>query len=96
MVYMEARAISRSLANCLDGGSLAEQRWRCFASLSVVTAAGTKVGQDSIQLHGGMGVTDELIVSHYNARLLTLARQIRNAVSHDITPPPLMTARSWI
>jgi alkylation response protein AidB-like acyl-CoA dehydrogenase len=96
MVYLEARAISRSLAVCLDGGPLAEQRWRCFSSLSVVSAAGAKVGQESIQMHGGMGVTDELIVSHYNARLLTLARQIRNAVAHDITPPPLMTARSWI
>jgi alkylation response protein AidB-like acyl-CoA dehydrogenase len=96
MVFMEARAMSRSLAACLDGGTLAEQRWRCFSALSVVTSAGTKVGQESIQMHGGMGVTDELIVSHYNARLLTLARQIRNAVSHDITPPPLATARSWV
>ena len=96
MVFMEARAMSRSLAVCLDGGTLPEQRWRCFAALSVVTAAGTKVGHESIQMHGGMGVTDELIVSHYNSRLLTLARQIRNAVAHDITPPPLRTARSWI
>ena len=96
MVYMEARAISRSLAACLDDGTLAEQRWRCFSALTMVIAAGTKVGQESIQMHGGMGVTDELIVSHYNSRLLTLARQIRNAVSHDITPPPLATARSWV
>ncbi len=96
MVYLEARAMSRSLAECLDGGALSEQRWRCFSALTMVTAAGTKVGQESIQMHGGMGVTDELIVSHYNSRLLTLARQIRNAVSHDITPPPLMTARRWI
>jgi alkylation response protein AidB-like acyl-CoA dehydrogenase len=96
MVYMEARAMSRSLATCLDGGALSEQRWRCFSALSVVTAAGTKVGHESIQMHGGMGVTDELIVSHYNARLLTLARQIRYAISHDITPPPLATARKWI
>ncbi len=96
MVYMESRAISRSLAACLDGGAIEEQRWRCFSALSVVAAAGAKVGQESIQMHGGMGVTDELIVSHYNARLLTLARLMRNAVSHDITPPPLMTARSWI
>ena len=96
MLYMEARAISRSLAVCLDGGTLSEQRWRAFSSFSVVRSAGTKIGHEAMQMHGGMGMTEELIVSHYNYRLVTLGRMLRNAVSHDITPPALATAREWI
>jgi alkylation response protein AidB-like acyl-CoA dehydrogenase len=38
-----------------------------------VSEAGLKVSQEAIQFHGGMGVTDELIVSHYHKRLLVIA-----------------------
>ena len=31
--------------------------------------AGRFVGQQAVQLHGGMGMTDELMVSHYFKRL---------------------------
>ncbi len=35
--------------------------------------AGVKLGEEAIQLHGGMGITDELIVGHAYKRMLLLA-----------------------
>jgi alkylation response protein AidB-like acyl-CoA dehydrogenase len=36
--------------------------------------AARQVGQEAVQLHGGMGVVDELIVSHYFKRLTMIDR----------------------
>ena len=38
----------------------------------MIGQAGRFVGQQAIQLHGGMGMTDELIVSHYFKRLTAI------------------------
>ena len=37
-----------------------------------VGRSGKLIGQQAIQLHGGMGMTDELSVSHYFKRLTML------------------------
>ncbi len=54
------------------GGSAAERRRA--VSLAKVRAcdAAQLVGAETIQLHGGSGMTDELIVSHWYRRLLAL------------------------
>ena len=44
--------------------------------------AGKFVGQQSVQLHGGMGVTDELNVGHYFKRLTTIGTIFGNADFH--------------
>jgi len=36
--------------------------------------SGRFVGQEAVQLHGGMGMTDELIVGHLYKRLMVLSR----------------------
>ncbi len=38
----------------------------------MVGQAGKKIGGDAIQIHGGMGVTDELDVGHYIKRLMAI------------------------
>ncbi len=38
----------------------------------MIGRAGRKIGGEAIQLHGGMGVTDELDVGHYVKRLMTI------------------------
>jgi alkylation response protein AidB-like acyl-CoA dehydrogenase len=68
----ESRAIARALAHAIDAGDLAQTRWLRFAVPSVLSRCGERVGHEAIQMHGGMGVTDELIVSHCNARLVVL------------------------
>ena len=49
-----------------------ERRRALSAAKVVIGQAGRFVGQQAIQLHGGMGMTDELIVSHYFKRLTTI------------------------
>ena len=43
--------------------------WACAAAKVQVGEAARFVGQQAIQLHGGMGVTEEMAVSHYFKRL---------------------------
>ena len=42
------------------------------AAKAYIGRASRALGQDAIQMHGGMGVTDELIVSHYFKRLTVI------------------------
>ena len=47
-----------------------------------VGKAGKFIGQQAVQLHGGMGVTDELNVGHYFKRLTTIGTIFGNADFH--------------
>ena len=40
------------------------------------------LGQQAVQLHGGMGMTEELKVSHAFRRLTVLAREFGDADHH--------------
>jgi alkylation response protein AidB-like acyl-CoA dehydrogenase len=51
----------------------AKERSNAIAAAKVQIGKSLKfVGQQAIQLHGGMGMTDELIVSHYFKRLTAI------------------------
>jgi alkylation response protein AidB-like acyl-CoA dehydrogenase len=51
----------------------ARERRRALSAAKVaIGQSGRFVGQQAIQLHGGMGMTDELIVSHYFKRLTAI------------------------
>ena len=56
---------------CLDPDA-GERRRALSAAKVVIGQAGRFVGQQAVQLHGGMGMTDELIVSHYFKRLTAI------------------------
>lgn len=56
---------------CVDPDRL-ERRRALSAAKVVIGQAGRYVGQQAIQLHGGMGMTDELLVSHYFKRLTAI------------------------
>ena len=47
-----------------------------------IGTAGRKLGQEAVQLHGGMGVTNELDVAHYFKRLTMIDTQFGNADYH--------------
>ena len=73
-------------ANALVGATLADlagppaQRRRAVASAQVAVArAARTVGQGAVQLHGGMGMTDELVIGHGFKRL-TLIEQLMGGV----------------
>ena len=48
----------------------------------LVGKAGTFVGENAVQLHGGMGMTEELRVGHYFKRLLVIDGQFGDAGYH--------------
>lgn len=56
---------------CVDPDP-AERRRALSAAKVVIGQAGRFVGQQAIQLHGGMGMTDEMMVSHYFKRLTAI------------------------
>ena len=43
---------------------------------------GTFIGENAVQLHGGMGVTEELRIGHYFKRLLVIDAQFGNSDHH--------------
>lgn len=56
---------------------------RALAALKYqVGTSGRLVGEEAVQLHGGMGVTDELDVAHYFKRITTLDLLFGNADHH--------------
>lgn len=72
MFLLEARAISRELSRGIDRADSERTHWLRYAAPTVVARCGDRIGHEAIQLHGGMGVSDELIISHYNSRLVVL------------------------
>ena len=56
---------------------------RALAALKYqVGTSGRLIGEEAVQLHGGMGVTDELDVAHYFKRVTTLDLLFGNADHH--------------
>lgn len=53
-----------------------------YGAKAFVSEAAMSLGQDAIQLHGGMGTTDELIISHYHKRLLFIQNLFGDASHH--------------
>jgi alkylation response protein AidB-like acyl-CoA dehydrogenase len=56
---------------CVDPDE-AERKQALSAAKVVIGQAGRFVGQQAIQLHGGMGMTEELMVSHHFKRLTAI------------------------
>jgi alkylation response protein AidB-like acyl-CoA dehydrogenase len=75
----EAEAVaSRAIWLLSETPSGERQRRLLHASLAA-DAAGRLVGHNAIQLHGGMGVSDELIISHYGRRMAAIRVQVATA-----------------
>jgi alkylation response protein AidB-like acyl-CoA dehydrogenase len=66
-----------------DGKAAATERRRAVSAAKYrVGQAARFVGQQAIQLHGGMGVTDELPASHYFKRLSTIELTLGDCDHH--------------
>jgi alkylation response protein AidB-like acyl-CoA dehydrogenase len=78
----QARSMSYLAAvRCADDD--AELRGRSLSAAKVVIGQACRfVGQQAVQLHGGMGVTDELDVSHYFKRLMAIELQFGSTDHH--------------
>jgi alkylation response protein AidB-like acyl-CoA dehydrogenase len=78
----QARSMSYLAAvRCTDPDP--RERNRALSAAKVVVGQACRfVGQQAVQLHGGMGVTDELDVSHYFKRLMAIELQFGSTDMH--------------
>ncbi len=78
----QARSMSYLAAvRCTDPDS--DVRSKSLSAAKVVIGQACRfVGQQAVQLHGGMGVTDELDVSHYFKRLMAIEMQFGSTDQH--------------
>ena len=82
MALLAAVRLAGAARDPADGGAAAERRRAVAAAKYRVGQAARFVGQQAIQLHGGMGVTDELPASHYFRRLSTIELTLGDADHH--------------
>ena len=78
-----ARSIVVMAAMRLDGADEQREKTKAVsAAKSRVGKAIRSVGQESVQIHGGIGVTNELDVGHYFKRVTALEIMFGNTDYH--------------
>jgi alkylation response protein AidB-like acyl-CoA dehydrogenase len=78
----QARSMSYLAAMQAAVTDVRERRRALSAAKVVVGQACRHVGQQAVQLHGGMGVTDELGVGHAFKRLLAIEASLGDTEHH--------------
>ena len=67
----DMRALTRSAQRALRG-PLAERERIVSGAKAYVGAAARRVANEAVQMHGGLGITDELDISHYFRRAMVI------------------------
>jgi len=81
--YEQARSMACLACSRVDQAGSARERARAVSSAKIKIAdAARHVSQESVQLHGGMGMSEELKVSHTFRRLTVLAAEFGDADTH--------------
>ncbi len=83
LIHLEqARSMSYLAAlRCADQ-NVTERRRALSAAKALIGQSSRFVGQQAVQLHGGMGMTDELIVSHWFKRLTAAQLMFGDSDTH--------------
>ncbi|WP_428312953.1 acyl-CoA dehydrogenase [Hydrocarboniphaga sp.] len=82
MAAQEVTAIVNLAIDALADGVSPRRSVLLSAAKVLADTAGRRVGHDAIQMHGGMGVSDELNVSHFGRRLATIRAEFGSADLH--------------
>lgn len=77
----QSRAISEAAAHSLEAEPVKRKRAVSLAK-AFVSSAGRKVGEESVQLHGAIGMTDEYAVGHYYKSLAANANLFGDEAWH--------------
>jgi alkylation response protein AidB-like acyl-CoA dehydrogenase len=81
--YEQAKSIALLACSAVDTEHDAAARSRTVSAAKArIADACRKVSQESVQLHGGMGMSDEIKVSHTFRRLTAIAQQFGDADHH--------------
>lgn len=79
----QARSMAILAASKVDGAADAAERRRAVSAAKVKIADAARiVSQEAVQLHGGMGMTEELKISHTFRRLTTIVQRFGDADHH--------------
>jgi alkylation response protein AidB-like acyl-CoA dehydrogenase len=79
----QARSMACLACSKVDQAQDARERARAVSSAKIKIAdAARRISQESVQLHGGMGMSEELKVSHTFRRLTVLAGEFGDADTH--------------
>jgi alkylation response protein AidB-like acyl-CoA dehydrogenase len=78
----QARSMSYLAAVRCTDPDLAQRECALSAAKVIIGQACRFVAQQAVQLHGGMGVTDELNISHYFKRLMVIEMQFGSTDHH--------------
>lgn len=79
----QARSMAILAASKVDTARGASERQRAVSAAKVKIAdAARHISQESVQLHGGMGMTEELKISHTFRRLTMIAQRFGDADHH--------------
>ena len=79
----QARSMAILAACRIDAATDPKERMRSVSAAKVrIADAARKISQEAIQLHGGMGMTEEMKVSHAFRRLTTIAQRFGDADHH--------------
>ena len=79
---VEARSMAVVAAAAMGEADATERARRVSAAKAFIGQAARFVGQQAVQLHGAIGVTDELIVSHWFKRLTMINAAFGDADYH--------------
>ncbi len=82
MLYEQTKSLLLWAVMAQESGNAEEARRAVSAIKYQVGTAGRQVGEEAVQLHGGMGVTWELDVAHYFKRLTVINTLFGNADHH--------------
>jgi alkylation response protein AidB-like acyl-CoA dehydrogenase len=80
--YEQARSMACLGCVKVDTAEAAERRWIASAVKIKIADACRHVSQEAVQLHGGMGMTEELKISHTFRRLTMIAQTLGDAEHH--------------
>jgi alkylation response protein AidB-like acyl-CoA dehydrogenase len=79
----QARSMAILAASKVDAGLPAAQRQRAVSGAKIrIADAARHVSQEAVQLHGGMGMTEELKISHTFRRLTTIGQRFGDVDHH--------------
>jgi alkylation response protein AidB-like acyl-CoA dehydrogenase len=83
IAHEQARSMACLACSKVDANTDAKDRARAVSAAKIKIADNARlISQESVQLHGGMGMTEELKVSHTFRRLTMIAQQFGDADHH--------------
>jgi alkylation response protein AidB-like acyl-CoA dehydrogenase len=83
VAYEQARSMACLACSRVDGAADAKERAHAVSAAKIKVSDNARlISQEAIQLHGGMGMSEELKVSHTFRRLTMVAQQFGDADHH--------------